>query len=138
MVVATKYIQLSTRGNAEVVDVTSQVREFLAETGLKNGLVCVSVIGSTGALTTCEFEPGLVKDIKEIFDKLIPAGPHHHDETWHDGNGHSHLRASLVGPSLTIPLTDGELVLGNWQQIIFIDFDNRPRKRQIICQFIGE
>ena len=138
MAVVTKYIKLSTRGNTEVVDVTGQVRELLAESGLKNGIVCVSVIGSTGALTTCEYEPGLVKDIKEIFDKLIPEGSYQHDQTWHDGNGHSHLRASLVGPSLTIPMTDGELAIGTWQQIIFIDFDNRPRKRQIICQFIGE
>ena len=138
MAVVTKYIKLSTRGNTEVVDVTGQVRELLTESGLKNGIVCASVIGSTGALTTCEYEPGLVKDIKEIFDKLIPEGPYQHDQTWHDGNGHSHLRASLVGPSLTIPMTDGELSLGTWQQIIFIDFDNRPRKRQIICQFIGE
>jgi secondary thiamine-phosphate synthase enzyme len=138
MAVVTKYIQLSTRGNAEVVDVTQHVRELLADSKLRNGLVCVSVIGSTGSLTTCEYEPGLVKDIKEIFDKLVPAGSYHHDETWHDGNGHSHLRASLLGPSVTIPITEGELALGTWQQIIFIDFDNRPRKRQIICQFIGE
>ena len=138
MAVVTRYIRLSTGGNAEVIDVTGQVREHLADSGLKDGIVCVSVIGSTGAMTTCEFEPGLVADIKAIFDKLTPAGPYQHDQTWHDGNGHSHLRSSLVGPSVTIPFSGAELILGTWQQIIFIDFDNRSRKRQLVCQFVGE
>lgn len=138
MTVITEYIKLSTKGNAEVVDVTSEVSQKLNVLKLKNGIVNISVIGSTGALTTCEFEPGLVEDIKDIFDKLIPAGHYNHDRAWGDGNGHSHLRSSLVGPSLTIPFSKGKLILGTWQQVIFIDFDNRPRDRKIVLQFIGE
>ena len=138
MAVTTEYIKLSTEGNAEVVDITPEVSQKCNLLKIKNGIVNISVIGSTGALTTCEFEPGLNQDIKDIFDKLIPAGHYNHDEAWGDGNGHSHLRSSLVGPSLTIPFSDKKLILGTWQQIIFIDFDNRPRDRKIVCQFIGE
>jgi len=138
MAVVTKYIEVSTQGNAQVVDITSKVSDHLQKTSLKNGIVNINVCGSTGALTTCEYEPGLVQDIKEFFDKLIPAGNYHHDRAWGDGNGHSHLRASLVGPSLTLPFNKGELVLGQWQQIIFIDFDNRSRDRKLILQFLGD
>ena len=138
MTVATEYIELSTEGNAQVIDITPDVSSKLRSIKLKNGIVNISIIGSTGALTTCEFEPGLVEDIKDIFDKLIPAGHYNHDQAWGDGNGHSHLRSSLVGPSLTMPFSKGKLILGTWQQVIFIDFDNRPRDRKIVCQFIGE
>jgi len=138
MPVVTEYIELSTQGNAEVVDITPDVSAKLNSLKIKDGIVNISVIGSTGALTTCEFEPGLVQDISDIFDKLIPAGHYNHDEAWGDGNGHSHLRSSLIGPSLTMPFNGKKLVLGTWQQIIFIDFDNRPRDRRLICQFIGE
>ena len=138
MAVRTEYLHLSTRGNSDIADITSQVQEKLSASGLKDGIVTVSVVGSTAALTTCEYEPGLVRDIKDVFDRLIPRGEYHHDRTWGDGNGHSHLRASLVGPALTLPFTDGKLVLGTWQQIIFIDCDNRSRKRQIVVQVLGE
>lgn len=138
MTVATQYIHIATQGHAQVLDITPQTRTLLKETGLRAGTVTLSVIGSTGALTTCEFEPGLARDIPELMDKLIPAGRYHHDAAWGDGNGHSHLRASLVGPSLTLPFDKGDLILGTWQQIIFIDFDNRPRQRQIVAQFMGE
>lgn len=138
MAVITEYIQLSTKGNAEVVDITPDVSQKLKSLKIKNGIVNINVCGSTGALTTCEYEPGLVQDIKDIFDKLIPAGHYNHDQAWGDGNGHAHLRASLVGPSLTLPFNNKKLVLGTWQQIIFIDFDNRSRDRQLILQFIGE
>lgn len=138
MAVVTEYIQVSTKGDAEVVDITPEVSDKLKASNIKNGIVNINVCGSTGALTTCEYEPGLVQDIKEIFDKLIPAGHYHHDQAWGDGNGHAHLRASLVGPSLTLPFNKGELVLGQWQQIIFIDFDNRSRQRKLILQFLGE
>lgn len=138
MPVVTKTIKLSTKGNAEVVDITPDVSDHLSGSKLTDGIVTVSVIGSTGALTTCEFESGLVKDIKEIFDQLIPAGHYNHDQAWGDGNGHSHLRSSLIGPSVTIPFKKGSLILGTWQQIIFIDFDNRARQREIVCQFLGE
>jgi len=138
MTVKTEYIKVSTKGNAQVLDITPQVLEIMADAGVKDGIVTVSCVGSTGAVTTCEFEPGLIEDIPEILDKLIPAGSYHHDRTWGDGNGHSHLRASLIGPSVTLPLSQGELVTGTWQQIVFIDFDNRGRQRKIAVQVMGE
>ncbi len=138
MAVITEQIQCQTEGNAQVINITDEVQEKVAAAGLAAGLVTVSVIGSTGALTTCEYEPGLVQDIPELMDKLIPAGRYHHDDTWGDGNGHSHLRASLVGPSVTIPFTNGQMVLGTWQQIIFIDFDVRARQRELVVQIMGE
>jgi secondary thiamine-phosphate synthase enzyme len=138
MAVITEYLKVSTQGNAEVVDITPEVQQKLGALQIKNGIVNINVCGSTGALTTCEFEPGLVQDIKDIFDKLIPAGRYHHDRAWGNGNGHSHLRSSLVGSSITMPFKDKKLILGTWQQIIFIDFDNRPRSRQIVLQFLGE
>ena len=138
MSVITEKLHFSTKGNAQVIDVTGDVVEKLAGSGISDGIVTVSVIGSTGAMTTCEYEPGLVKDIPELMDKLIPQGPYHHDQTWHDGNGHSHLRASLMGPSVTIPFAKGRLLLGTWQQIVFIDFDARGRQRELVVQIIGE
>jgi len=138
MAVKTAYLHVSTRGNAQVINVTDEVAQKLSESALTSGIVTVSVIGSTGAMTTCEFEPGLVQDIPELMDKLIPAGRYHHDETWNDGNGHSHLRASLVGPSVTIPFVDRKLCLGTWQQIVFIDFDHRSRQRELVVQMVGE
>ncbi len=138
MTVQTEYIELSSKGNAAVYDITDKVQEVLTKTLVNDGIVNVSLIGSTGAITTCEFEPGLVQDISDIFDKLIPSGSYNHDKAWGDGNGHSHLRSSLVGPSASFPFKEGELILGTWQQIIFIDFDNRPRQRKIVLQFLGE
>ncbi len=138
MPVVTEYLTMETEGNAEVRDITAQVRESVKASGLQAGLVCVSCIGSTGAVTTCEFEPGLVRDIKDLLDRLIPAGDYHHDQAWSDGNGHSHLRASLIGPSVTVPFVNAEPILGTWQQIVFIDCDNRPRSRRLIVQMIGE
>ncbi|MCB9747191.1 MAG: YjbQ family protein [Candidatus Omnitrophica bacterium] len=138
MKVKTEYLKLSTEGHADIFDITERIEKALKNGKFSNGIVNVSVIGSTGAITTCEFEPGLVQDIKEIFDRLIPAGNYHHDQAWGDGNGHSHLRSSLVGPSLTIPFANNKLILGTWQQVIFIDFDNRPRQREIVLQFLGE
>lgn len=136
--VVTKTIQVPTKGQTDVIDVTAEIEEQIRLSRLKTGLVCVSVRGSTGALTTCEFEPGLVQDLKDVFNRLIPPGDYHHDKTWHDGNGHSHVRASLVGPSVTLPFVDGHLVLGTWQQIVLIDFDTRGRQRDLLVQMIGE
>ncbi len=138
MAVLTEYLHLSTGGNGEIVDITSGVQGKVSDSGLRAGIVTVSAVGSTAAVTTCEYEPGLVKDIRDIFDRLIPPGEYHHDQTWGDGNGHSHLRASLVGPSLTVPFSGSKLILGTWQQIIFIDWDTRSRKRQIVIQIMGE
>jgi len=138
MSVETEYIYFSTDGNTDVIDITPNVGQLLKSVKMKKGIVNVSVIGSTGAVTTCEFEPGLVQDLEDVFEKLIPSGKYHHDEAWGDGNGHSHLRSSLMGSSLTIPFDKGELILGTWQQIIFIDFDNRARDRKIAVTFVGE
>lgn len=138
MPVFTEYISFSTQGNTDVVDITPLVAAKLQKLAIKDGLVNINACGSTGALTTCEYEPGLVKDLKDLFDKLIPEGDYCHNQTWGDNNGHSHLRASLVGPAVTIPFKDKQLILGTWQQIVFIDFDAHPRKRRIVTQFIGE
>lgn len=139
MQVITKHIQLKTKGKCHVVNITDKVNDALGESGLSDGAATVFVIGSTGGLTTLEYEPALVKDLSKLFEKLIPSNiTYEHDATWGDANGYSHLRASLLGPSLSIPFVDGKLTLGTWQQIIFIDFDNRPRSRKIVLQFIGE
>jgi len=138
MPVITEYIRFASKGHADMIDITPWVAEKMEGLPIKDGIVNINACGSTGALTTCEYEPGLKRDIKEIFDTLIPAGDYHHDQTWHDGNGHSHLRASLVGSSITLPFKDKRLITGTWQQIVFIDFDNRSRRRELVLQFIGE
>ncbi len=132
-------ITLSTRGFNDMQDITDEVSNRLSEHGLKNGTVTIFISGSTGGLTTIEFESGLEKDFAELMDKIIPQDrTYHHDARWGDGNGFSHVRASLLGPSLTVPFVDGRMTLGTWQQIVFIDFDNRPRSRSIVLQFMGE
>ena len=132
-------ITKETRGHADIIDITPDVSEKLTQSHLSQGSVLLFVPGSTGALTTIEYEPGLLQDLPEFFERIIPSNKsYHHDRTWGDGNGYSHLRASLVGPSLNIPFSQGQLILGTWQQIIFIDFDNRPRHRKIIVQIIGK
>lgn len=137
--IKTVRIHKSTSGNTDIIDITSDIEKELSETGMSEGNVTVFVIGSTAAVTTIEYEPGLLKDYPQLMEKLITSKvSYHHDNTWHDGNGHSHLRASLQGPVLTIPFTGGSLLLGTWQQVIFIDFDNRARRREIALQFIGK
>ncbi|MFC1508309.1 secondary thiamine-phosphate synthase enzyme YjbQ [Candidatus Omnitrophota bacterium] len=139
MTVITNHIELSTRGNAEIVDITPDIEQALDTSGLSDGVLTVFVSGATGGLTTIEYEPGLVRDLNELWDRIIPSNKtYHHDRAWGDGNGHSHVRASLLGPSLTIPFCSGTLTLGTWQQVIFIDFDVRPRTRRIVLQFMGE
>ena len=138
MPVITKKLGLETAGNCDIVNITKQVGDCLREMEISHGIVTIFVPGATAALTTIEYEPGLVKDLPELFDKLVPQGSYHHDQTWHDNNGHSHLRASLLGPSLTVPFRSKDLLLGTWQQIVFIDFDTRPRRRELILQFVGE
>ena len=138
MKVVTKEINFKTTGTDDIKDITPQVREELHKSKLTDGNVTVFVIGSTGAVTTVEYEPGLLKDLPEFYEKIIPRKKsYEHDLTWGDANGYSHLRASLQGPSLTIPFTKGELLLGTWQQIIFLEFDNRSRKRRVVLQFMG-
>ena len=139
MEVITEQFSIATRGGSEVVDITGQVTSLLSRHRLREGNVTVFVTGSTASVTTTEFEPGLRKDIPEALNRIAPEGiRYHHDETWHDGNGHSHVRAAVLGPSLTIPFSNGAMLLGTWQQIVLIDSDNRPRQRSIIVQLIGK
>jgi len=135
----THEFQIRTQGNNQVLNITDQVNRCLQQTSETDGLVTVFVVGSTAGITTTEFEPGLVnQDLKAAFEGIAPEnGSYLHEETWHDDNGHAHVRASLLGPSLTIPLVDGQLPLGTWQQLILIDFDTRPRQRQVVVQVLG-
>ena len=134
-----KEIIKSTRGNCEIVNITDDVENILNESNIKNGICTVFSVGSTAGISTIEYEPGLLKDIPKLLDKLIPSGlRYHHDDTWGDGNGHAHLRSALFKTSFTVPVIEGELTLGTWQQIVLLDFDNRSRNRRIIVQIIGE
>ncbi|MBE0512467.1 YjbQ family protein [Candidatus Bathyarchaeota archaeon] len=139
MTVKTKQLSIHTRGEGDILDVTGAVAEAVVETKLKNGIVTVFVPGSTGALTTIEYEPGLLKDFPNMLERVAPKNlVYEHEKRWHDGNGHSHVRASLIGPSLTVPFANGRLTLGTWQQIIFMELDVRSRVRNLILQIIGE
>jgi len=132
-------IELKTRGNGSMADITESVARAAADAGVRDGIVTVFVPGATGGVTTIEYEGGLVRDFGELMERLAPEGrDYSHNERWGDGNGHSHLRASLLGPSLTVPLSGGRLTLGTWQQIVFVDFDTRARSREIIVQIVGE
>lgn len=134
----TDHLKLTTRGDGQVIDVTAEIGAKVGEHGLREGQALVFVPGSTAALTTVEFEPGLVRDLPEFFERIAPRDhPYHHEQTWHDGNGHSHIRASLLGPSLTLPVADGRLILGTWQQVVLIDFDNKRRQRELVIQLSG-
>jgi len=138
-VVKTSNFTVETRGESELDDITSYVENELRKSGLREGLATIFVSGSTAGITTVEFEPGLIKDIKRVFEKLVPEGDRYaHNDTWHDGNGHSHVRSSILKTSLSVPFQDAKLLLGTWQQIVLIDFDNRKRSRKVIAQFIGE
>lgn len=133
-----KEIDFATSGKDEVVDLTGAVAKAVKEFDLKEGVVTVFAVGSTAAITTIEFEPGLEADIKNFLRDIAPAGDWRHNATWGDGNGHSHIRASLIGPSITIPVTDGKLILGTWQQVVCIDSDIRERSRRVIIQMTGD
>jgi secondary thiamine-phosphate synthase enzyme len=137
--VVNKQITLNTRGNGHIIDITADVRQEISGTGLKNGLVTLFTASSTSALTTAEYESGVVHDLQELFDRLVPPNmDYRHNLRWGDGNGHAHARHALLGPSLTIPLVEGRLTLGTWQQIIFLDFDNRARSRSLVVQILGD
>ena len=135
----TKKLHIQTNGNCDIVDITPDVSSFVSQSNIKEGTATVFNVGSTAGITTIEYEPGLVNyDIAAAFEKLAPQNARYeHEETWHDDNGHAHVRASLLGPSLIVPILDSQLTLGTWQQIVLIDFDTRPRKRTIICQITG-
>jgi secondary thiamine-phosphate synthase enzyme len=133
-----KEISLTTKGHADMHDLTEQVAAVVNSSGIKTGLVHVFNVGSTAAIGTIEFEPGLERDLPAILDKLIPPSRSYgHEEAWHDGNGHSHLQATLLGPSLTVPFAAGKLVLGTWQQIFHLECDIRPRQRTVVITVIG-
>lgn len=132
-------MSIKTHAKDEIIDITDKVQDIVSKSGIDNGLACIFVAGSTAAVTTVEFEPGLVKDLNEAMDRLYPKGiDYDHHRRWGDGNGHSHVRASLVGPSLTVPIVDGRLLLGTWQQIVFLEFDNKPRSREVAVQIVGD
>lgn len=137
--VLTDTIKLDTKGFSDTIDITGKVERVVKDSGIKNGIITVFCSGSTGTITTIEFESGVVNDLKKAIEKLIPSDiPYEHDYRWRDGNGFSHVRAALMKPSLTIPIVNGSMTLGTWQQIVFIDFDNRSRRRDIVVQITGE
>jgi len=139
MKILNEKIRVDTRRAGDLVNITDRVADTLSGSGLKKGNVTVFVVGSTAAITTFEYEPGMIKDMQELCEKLVPSDKHyHHDETWGDANGSSHLKAALFGPSLVIPFEGGRLFLGTWQQVVLAEFDNRPRQREIIIQINGE
>lgn len=139
MPVVSNQISVDTRGEGDILDVTNKVAEAITTSNLRNGIVTVFVPGATGALSTIEYEPGLLKDLPNALDRIAPKGAdYEHERRWHDGNGHSHVRASIIGPSISIPFVDGRLTLGTWQQIVFIELDVRNRRRTLIMQIIGE
>ncbi len=137
--IVTKTITLSTKGRCDIHDITDNLRSLVDSSGISTGTVTVFVPGSTGGLTTIEYEPGLLSDLPELMEKLVPSDiEYKHDQTWHDGNGFSHLRAAMIGPDITIPFVSGKLTLGTWQQVVFLCFDNRERNRELVVQIVGE
>ena len=137
--VVSEFISLQTKGFCDIVDITSHVADIVGGSKIENGTVTVFCAGSTGAITTIEYESGVLEDLKKAIERMAPSDiPYAHDQRWGDGNGYSHVRAALLGPSLTVPIIRGALALGTWQQIVFIDFDNRKRQRKIVVQVIGE
>ncbi len=139
MTVITKTLSFQTKGENDILDITQEVIQAINTTKLDNGIAVIFVPGATGALTTIEYEPGLLIDLPNILEKIAPKNfLYEHEKRWHDGNGHSHVRASLIGPSITVPFVKGNLTLGTWQQIVFLELDARSRRRKIILQIIGE
>jgi secondary thiamine-phosphate synthase enzyme len=139
MEVKLNHLFLSTTGNTEIVDITQKVSECISSSELRNGLVTIFCPSATSGITTLEYEPGVLQDLKRIFDEIVPKqNTYLHNEAWHDGNGYSHIRSALLKTSLTVPVVDGRMTLGTWQQLVYVDFDTRPRKREIIVQIMGE
>jgi secondary thiamine-phosphate synthase enzyme len=132
-------INVQTNGEVDIIDITNDIQKVVNKSKIKSGIVCVFVKGSTGSLTTIEYEPGLMKDLPRALEKIAPKKDYYnHHETWHDDNGHSHVRASLMGPSVTLPIKDGKLLHGTWQQFVFVELDTQPRDRNLIVQIVGE
>lgn len=136
--VVSRTIQVQTHGDGHTVDITAQLQRAIGESGIQQGVATLFVIGSTAALTTMEFEPGLVSDLQRAFEQIAPAdAPYAHEARWGDDNGHAHVRASLLGPSMSVPIVEGQATLGTWQQVVLIDFDTRPRQRRVVVQIMG-
>ena len=139
MVFSSERMTISTQGECDVVDITAEVQKRVEAFGKRRGLATIFVAGATAGITTLEYEPGLVEDLKQAVERLLPSGTEYeHDKRWRDANGHSHLRAALLGPSLVVPIAEGRLTLGTWQQIVVVDFDNRARTRAVHLQLMGE
>ena len=136
---STHEFTFETKGDGEVLDLTANVTKVVTRSGVTSGLVVVAVAGSTAGITTIEFEPGLVADLQQAFERVAPAGvAYAHDQRWGLGNGHAHVRASVLGPSVTLPVVRGAMTLGEWQQVVLVDFDTRPRTRRVVVQVLGE
>ena len=132
-------LTVSTAGHGDMHDLTEQVNRLVKQSGVRTGIAHVFAVGSTAAVGAIEFEPGLRRDLPEQLDRLLPPSRHYgHEQTWHDGNGHSHLQATLLGPSLAVPVADGQLVLGTWQQVVHLECDTRPRERTVVLTVLGE
>lgn len=139
MAIVTDTLTVASKGDTDIIDITRKVQDVVRRHGFREGQALVFVAGSTAGLTTLEYEPGLLQDLPAAFERWAPRNLRYaHEEAWHDGNGHSHVRASLLGPSLTVPFREGRLLLGTWQQVVLLDFDNRPRQRQVVVQLSGE
>ncbi len=137
--VKTEEVKFKTKGPGDIVDMTAELQTAVKKSGMTCGTLTVFAPGSTTGITTIEYEPGLLRDVPELMEKLVPSDrSYHHDETWHDGNGFSHLRSAMIGSDMTIPFVGGRLTLGTWQQIVFLEFDNRPRERHVVLQMMGE
>jgi secondary thiamine-phosphate synthase enzyme len=139
MKVLSDTIQLHSKGEGDIIDMTTELSNIVKESKIKNGTVTIFVSGSTAAVTTIEYEPGLIQDFPEMLARIVPKDiEYEHDNTWHDGNGHSHLRSSLIGPSITIPIIQSKLTLGTWQQVVLLEMDTRSRDRTVILQIMGK
>ncbi len=139
MTVISKTIRLSTKGNCDMIDITADIAREISNSGINNGIATIFISGSTAGVTTIEYENGLVSDFQQMWDRNVPLNiSYEHDRRWGDGNGYSHVRASLQGPSLVLPFANKKMLLGTWQQIVVVDFDNRPRAREIALQLLGE
>ena len=138
MKIHSEQVEIRTKGFTDIINITNEVHHFISKNECREGQLLVFIDGSTAAVSSIEYEPGLLQDLPELLEKYIPMEKrYHHDETWHDGNGYAHLRSTLIGTSMTIPVINGRVVLGTWQQIILIDFDNKPRRRNVVLQFTG-
>jgi secondary thiamine-phosphate synthase enzyme len=137
--IVTERVRLQTKGDSDIVDLTPEVQGLVARHGFQDGQALVFVSGATAAITTLEYEPGLLQDIPAALERIAPKGiAYKHEEAWQDGNGHSHVRASMLGPSVTVPFAGGRLLLGTWQQVVLVDFDTRPRRREVVVQLTGQ